>query len=120
MDIDEFIVSIIPDSNWVGEQIVYFFVDDQVRSINSDSLKVIVYADYLAKPVINSIIVSNDTIRIEWEPVPGSTEYVIYSSENPYSGFVIDESGVFEENSWICSFSGIRKYYRVVAKNEYN
>ncbi|MFC1887816.1 M14 family zinc carboxypeptidase, partial [Candidatus Cloacimonadota bacterium] len=96
-EVNDLTVTITPDSNWVGDEIVYFMVNDEVRSINSDSIKIIVYADFLTKPVVNSIYLMEGTLRIEWDPIPGATEYVIYSSDNPLSGFVIDDTGIFED-----------------------
>jgi len=119
IDIDDLTVTIEPDSNWVGEEIVYFSVEDGSRSTNSDSLRILVYADHLSKPVVYSVNLIEGSIRIEWDPVPGSTEYVIYSSENPHSGFVIDESGILEGNVWISPFMGTKRFYRVVAKSDH-
>ncbi len=116
-DITGLIVTITPDSNWVGEEDINFIVDDELRSTNSDSIRVIVYADFLTNPVVNSIYLVNESIRIEWEPVPGATEYIIYSSEDPNVGFEIDESGVFENNVWICPSNENKKFYRVIARS---
>jgi len=116
IEINDLTVTITPDSNWVGEEIVHFIVDDQVRAINNDSLRVIVSPDHLANPVISSFTIVDGSIRIQWDHVIGSTEYVIYSSNNPNSDYEIDESGVFEDNVWTSPFNGSKRFFRIVAK----
>jgi len=66
-------------------------------------------------PVVNNLISSNNLIELSWDPVPGAIAYRIYSSDNPYSGFVLEL--ITLSTFW----SGIRtdekRFYRITATN---
>lgn len=55
-------------------------------------------------------------VIITWETVAGASSYKVYSSAEPYSGFTVDNSGVFDETSWTAPIPGEKLFYRVVAE----
>jgi hypothetical protein len=70
----------------------------------------------LNAPTNVTIEISDTSVTISWDEVVGATLYHVYSSDNPYSGFVIDETGAFSNNSWTTSIISERKFYRVTAE----
>ena len=67
-------------------------------------------------PTNVTIFISDASVTISWDEVVGATLYHIYSSDDPYSEFVIDETGAFSNNSWTNSITSEMKYYRVTAE----
>jgi hypothetical protein len=63
-----------------------------------------------------TIMISDTSITISWDEVVGATLYHVYSSDNPYSGFVVDETGSFSNNSWVTSIISAKKFYYVTAE----
>ncbi len=63
------------------------------------------------------ISISSNTVHIEWSAVSGATSYKVYTSDDPYSGFVEDTSGTFDGTSWTAQVSGEKKFYYVTAEN---
>lgn len=68
----------------------------------------------LSAPVV-SIVRQGGQITLLWDPVPGATGYVVYSSPTPFSGFQEDPSGVFQGTSWTTSVTGPQRFFRVTA-----
>ncbi|MDA3838529.1 MAG: aryl-sulfate sulfotransferase [Candidatus Delongbacteria bacterium] len=66
-------------------------------------------------PVNITITKSSDTTLIEWNPIIGISNYKVYSSSDPYSGFQEDISGDFTDESWTCSATESKKFYYVKA-----
>lgn len=71
----------------------------------------------LSAPVV-SIVRNGGQITLTWSPVIGALTYKVYSSADPYGGFVEDQTGVFAGTTWTTSISGIRGFYRVTAAND--
>ena len=69
----------------------------------------------LNSPEILNISVSGDSVNIVWEKVFGATSYKVYSSNNPYSDFMEDFSGIFINRSWSAPISENIKFYYVTA-----
>ena len=63
---------------------------------------------------INIEIISN-TLSINWDAIAGISDYKIYSSEDPYTGFLEDSSGSLTGETWTTSISNAKKFYYVVA-----
>ena len=61
-------------------------------------------------------IVSGD-IHLNWNAVTGATSYKVYSSDDPYTGFIEDTSGSFAGESWSTSVINEKKFYYVTAVN---
>ena len=61
---------------------------------------------------------SGTDVNINWDVVPDANSYIVYSSDDPYSGFVIDTSGSFTEESWSTSIGNMKKFYYVIATTE--
>ena len=67
-------------------------------------------------PTNVAINISDTSVTISWDEVVGATLYHVYSSDNPYSAFIVDETGSFSNNSWTTSITSERKFYRVTAE----
>jgi len=118
VSIDGLEVTFIPDTDWEGLEELTFIIDDQqTRSTAADSVVILVTQIILVPPANITISQMNGSIRIEWDPVPYASEYVIYSSQDPHSGFEKDESGTFDGNSWTSPVDSDRKFYKVTSKN---
>jgi hypothetical protein len=58
------------------------------------------------------------TINLSWDSVSGANSYKVFSSDNPYTGFDLDTSGAFTDNSWLAPVSQTKKFYYVLASTE--
>ena len=56
-----------------------------------------------------------DSIIISWESVTNATSYKVYSSDNPYSGFYEDFSGIYDGTTWTSQYIDEKRFYRVTA-----
>jgi hypothetical protein len=63
------------------------------------------------------ISISGSDLNISWNAVAGATSYKVYSSDDPYTGFVEDTSGSFAGESWSTSVINEKKFYYVTAVN---
>ena len=107
------------DLPWDDE---YFFgvIDDiriYNRALSEDEILSIYTLGSLESPINLTISEMNDYIILNWDVVSGATSYKIYSSENPYSGFELDESGEFNGTSWTAPLSESKIFYYVTATN---
>ena len=57
-------------------------------------------------------------VHLSWDAVTGANSYKVYSSDDPYSGFVEDTSGSFAGESWSAPIGDIKKFYYVIASTE--
>ena len=57
-------------------------------------------------------------VHLSWDAVTGANSYKIYSSDDPYTGFVEDTSGSFVGESWIAPIINEKKFYYVIASTE--
>ena len=73
-------------------------------------------SNQLTAPVILGITEYLDRMYIGWESVEGADYYKIYSSDDPYSGFVHIDT-VTGSTIWYEPISDIKKFYRVTANN---
>ena len=48
----------------------------------------------------------------------GASSYKVYSSNEPYTGFLEDTSGSFAGESWSVPIEGVKKFYYVIASTE--
>lgn len=62
-------------------------------------------------------IVGTDVI-ITWDAVTGAADYYVYSSEDPYGLFTLNEDGVFAGEQWTGPFAGTKMFYYVTAIND--
>lgn len=53
--------------------------------------------------------------HLSWDAVTGANSYKIYSSDNPYTGFVEDTTGTFTGESWNTPIESIKRFYYVKA-----
>jgi len=70
----------------------------------------------LNAPTNVTIMVSETSVTISWDEVVGASVYHIYSSDYPQSGFELDHTGSFNNNSWTTSIQTARKFYYITAE----
>ena len=61
--------------------------------------------------------VDSDSVHLGWDLVSGAIFYNVYSSENPDTGFIENENGIFDALSWSAPISTDNEYYYVKARN---
>ena len=57
-------------------------------------------------------------VNLSWDAVTGANSYKVYSSDDPYTGFVEDTSGSFIGETWSTSIMDEKKFYYVIASTE--
>jgi len=100
------------------------FLDDCCiynRALSADEIwdlyKIGVNTHSLSSPQDLMISHAGGNVDLSWSPVSNADNYRVYSSDSPYEGFSIDDSGSLGINSWTSSASDSRRYYRVSAAN---
>ena len=68
-------------------------------------------------PINVQIQVVGGNVQLSWDAVTGATSYKVYSSDDPYTGFLEDTSGSFAGESWSTSIINIKKFYYLKAVN---
>jgi len=92
---------------------------DDEESTNSGVVHFLPWWQSLPAPTLISINTTETTVSLEWEPVTEADGYTVYSSTQPYHGFVVDESGEFTgETTWAAPRPAEKRFYRVVAIQE--
>ena len=56
-------------------------------------------------------------VHLNWDTVTGATSYNVYSSNDPYIGFIEDTTGTFDGLSWSTSIINEKKFYYVISIN---
>jgi len=74
-------------------------------------------SDQLGSPVNVQIQIVSGDVQLSWDVVSGATSYKVYSSDDPYTGFVEDTSGSFVGESWSTAIINEKKFYYVKAIN---
>ncbi|MCK4980196.1 MAG: right-handed parallel beta-helix repeat-containing protein [Candidatus Delongbacteria bacterium] len=78
--------------------------------------------EYGSLTIINSptnaiITVVSNTLTIDWDLMTGANSYLIYSSDDPYNAFVLEDS--VGTNTWnITIDANTKKFYQIVASSE--
>jgi hypothetical protein len=57
-------------------------------------------------------------VHLSWDAVTGANLYKVYSSDDPYTGFVEDTSGSFAGETWSAPIGDVKKFYHVIASTE--
>jgi hypothetical protein len=73
--------------------------------------------DFVNTPTNLNVTAAVNTIELNWTHGDGAIFYKVYSSDNPFSGFTLDESGVFNQTNWLAPANGNRKFYYVKGGN---
>ena len=71
----------------------------------------------LDPPANVQIQLNSSSIQLSWDAVPGATSYKVYSSDDPYTGFTEDTTGMFNVTSWTTLTAAQKKFYYVKAIN---
>ena len=69
------------------------------------------------EPINVTISIVGSDLTISWDVVSGAISYKVYSSDDPYTGFVEDTSGSFAGESWSTSIINEKKFYYIKAIN---
>ncbi|MDD4667239.1 MAG: hypothetical protein PHR59_04630 [Candidatus Cloacimonetes bacterium] len=90
---------------------------DQDAALN-DGYPYLIWQEIVAPPEAPQnvfISISDNEVTIAWDIVDGAASYHVYSSDDPYANFELDDSGVFTDNSWTAPATTIRAFYHVIA-----
>lgn len=71
----------------------------------------------LLEPVGLRLSVEGNHVRLSWYAVQGAIAYQVLSSDNPFEGFSIDQSGNYHNLSWTAPLLPHR-FYKVIAWGE--
>lgn len=96
---------------WTGDY-VSFPIDPTVTRIDVD---IPIVLAGITPPENVLIEITNSDVQLSWDEVAGVISYKVYSSDDPYTGFVEDLSGSFTGESWITFIINEKKYYYVTA-----
>jgi hypothetical protein len=96
-----------------GEQVYYFKIRTKDYNNNYSELSEEIFT--LSRPENINIEIVNDQIVISWDPVDDATSYKVYYSDNPYSGFYEDFSGIYDGTTWTSQYIYEKRFYRVTA-----
>ncbi|MCD4820318.1 MAG: right-handed parallel beta-helix repeat-containing protein [Candidatus Cloacimonetes bacterium] len=75
------------------------------------------YNLYIQSPANVLISITAYTVYIIWDSVSDATSYKVYSSDDPYSGFLEDTTGTFVDESWSAPVLLSKKFFYVKAVN---
>ena len=67
-----------------------------------------------------TISIDGTNVQLTWNPVPGATSYMVYSSNDPLTGFEEDTSGTLVDESWSAPAPSEKKFYYVKSVKERN
>ena len=67
----------------------------------------------------SNVVTSSDgsNVTITWDTVSGATSYNVYSSNDPYGTYSMDNSGSFNGSEWTSALTETKKFYQVTAAN---
>jgi uncharacterized cupredoxin-like copper-binding protein len=71
----------------------------------------------LNPPINVQIQLNGSSIQLTWDAVSGATSYKVYSSNDSYTGFTEDTTGMFNVTSWTTTTAAQKKFYYVKAVN---
>ena len=76
-------------------------------------------SEFQLVPPENVLIVTDaDTVILTWDSVDGATSYRVYSSEEPETGWLPDESGTLDGTIWTAPSTETKRFYRVTCLME--
>ena len=103
----------------------YKLKENAIGGIANDSLFSVGYIHYpgylvpefgaILPPQNIVIYIAENAVHIEWDAVLGTISYKVYSSDNPYSEFDIDNTGTYDGTSWVAPISLEKRFYYVKA-----
>ena len=90
--------------------------------INGDNTDTEIKESYITvfalnSPQITGIRVVSDDVIITWSPVSGAVSYSVYSSILTYSGYTLDTTGTFDDESWSGPVSEDERFYFITASD---
>ena len=116
---DSLVVAKWSDSLWVNRgQFEIDLVDKWITSEPVSEFSPFTFGQILteiSRPEHVLISVIESMVTIQWNEVPGTNSYKVYSSENPYSEtWDLEQAGIVD-TIWSESISGLKKFYYVTS-----
>jgi PKD repeat protein len=106
------------DSYELGDYVFYVRALDENGIWGIPQYHEFTIGEMLTIPQNVTLISDGSTVTILWDSVVGANSYRIYSSTDPYSGFELDETGVFNETSWTTPNVNEKRFYYVTAHSD--
>lgn len=111
----------IPMSDFINlastEHLAQLLLSGDPNTVYVDNVYFYEETTQLEAPQNMTISILSNEVTISWDSVPGATSYIVYSSNNPYSGFLEDTSGTFTNETWCAPTPVEQKFYYVTACN---
>jgi hypothetical protein len=74
---------------------------------------------HLDKPTISNITISDSLINLSWDKISGAIFYKVYSSQNPYTGFILETENL-KSTTWTDTTNSDKKFYYISSGNNRN
>jgi hypothetical protein len=102
-------VDVEDDDTWITWQRSWFY---GMVTLGDPALK----SHYpMLEPAGLTISVSQDSVFLDWDESAQAVSWRVYSADDPYGEFQLDESGEFNGASWIAPRPVEPRFYRVTA-----
>ncbi len=102
-------VDVENDDTWITWQRSWFY---GMVTLGDPALK----TDYpFLEPTGLVISLSEDSVFLEWDESAQAAAWRVYSADDPYGEFQLDESGEFNDCSWMAPRPVEQRFYRVTA-----
>jgi len=87
------------------------------RALSTDDIREICSeGGWMISPDV-TVSAQNSSVTLSWAPVAGASSYKVFSSTDPYSGFMEVGTGSYGVTSWTGPFDGNKLFYYVKAVN---
>ncbi len=115
-DNDGTIDSFGQNPNWTfnsaGSYSVSLAISDGIDTITKTITD---YITVFSAPDNLAISIAGNEVQLNWDAVSGAMSYKVYSSDDSYTGFTEDTTGLFGADSWTTSVVNEKKFYYVKA-----
>jgi hypothetical protein len=95
-------------------------IDQRIRDDDEANVGAVLFTPFVideGAPWIASITADDSlgTVALTWTPVKQAIGYRVYSLDHGYENFELDESGVYNQASWLAPLPGSQRFYQVTA-----
>jgi uncharacterized cupredoxin-like copper-binding protein len=116
------VLSVLFDTVPDGLSVGIYEANIEITSNDPDEPSIIVpvtltVSQQLNPPINVQIQLNGSSIQLTWDAVSGAISYKVYSSNDPYTGFTEDTTGMFNVTSWTTLMAAQKKFYYVKAVN---
>lgn len=108
------------DTCSIGEHVLYIRAQDENGIWGIPQNFTFSVTQDLEIPQNLTLISNGSNLTISWDAVSGANSYRVYSSDNPNSGFEIDETGIFNGTTWSITNVNEKRFYYVTAYSASN